>query len=421
MSEARSLSVEQAQAAILSETVAVRETEKLALGDALDRVLAADVVSPIDVPPCDNAAMDGWALRGGDLAAPAGLREVGCAFAGRAYEGRVASGECVRIMTGAPMPSGADSVVMQESAHYVEGVEGADGLVAIAPGQRPGQHVRRAGEDLRRGAVALAAGTRMNAATLGLAASLGLGEISVFRRLRVAVLSTGDELRSPGEALAPGDIYDSNRHTLLALLQRLGCETQDLGVVADDPRLLEAALCQAASSSDALITSGGVSAGDHDFTRELLSRLGEVRFWNIAMRPGRPMAFGRLRHGPHGGHGHSGCLMFALPGNPVATAVTYLQFARPALLRMMGCVPAAPLLLRARARHAIAKKPGRAEYQRGIIHRDDQGSSVSLTGQQGSAMLSSLCHADCLVVLGHEQGDIAAGDWVDVQLLHGLL
>jgi molybdopterin molybdotransferase len=418
MNVARALNVDEARAAIHAaiHPLAGTDSEILRLTGALGRVLAADIVSPVDVPGCDNSAMDGWALKAADTnvtGAVASLKEVGSALAGLPYAGALAQGECVRIMTGAAIPEGADAVVMQEAARC-QADEG--GRVEVPANQPPGQNIRRAGEDLQRGALALAAGTRLHAAHLGLIASLGLDAVRVFRRLRVAVFSTGSELRSPGQALARGDIYDSNRHTLLGLLARIGCDTEDLGIIPDEPDQLEAALRRAAAGADAVITSGGVSAGDHDFTRALLSRLGEVNFWHIAMRPGRPMAFGRLQAGGNP------CLMFALPGNPVATAVAFVLFVRGALLRMMGSAEPEPLVLRARSRHGMAKKAGRTEYQRGIIQRDPAGGvSVGLTGPQGSALLTSLCQADCLIVLRHDQGNVAEGDWVDVLPLEGLL
>jgi len=410
-SEGMELSVSAARAAIAAVLAPITGCDTLPLGEALGRVLAEDLISPIDVPAHDNSAMDGWALRGNDLGtAPVTLTCIGTALAGHPYIGQVGAGQCVRIMTGAVVPAGADTVVMQEEAQQ----EGSS--VRIAGTHQPGQNVRRSGEDIARGTAALRTGTRLRPQHLGLAASLGLATLRVYRRARVAVFSTGDELRQPGEDLIPGSIYDSNRHVLAGMLSRLGCETRDLGVVRDQPARLEAALRQAMAWADAIVTSGGVSSGDMDFTRALLAKLGEVTFCNIAMRPGRPMAFGRL----HSDDTHP-CVLFGLPGNPVAAAVSFTQFVRGALLQMSGCTDTALPLLQARARQSIRKKPGRTEYQRGILERDEQGMHVRLTGAQGSGMLSSLCQADCLVVLQHDQGDVPAGGWVDVLPFEGLM
>jgi molybdopterin molybdotransferase len=375
-------------------------------------VLAADIVSPINVPSHDNSAMDGYALRGSDLPAdaPARLRVIGTAYAGRAFAGRVQPGECVRIMTGAVMPAGCDSVVPQE---FVS-VDG-DTMV-IAPGTiRAGDNRRLAGEDLKAGSAALRAGKIVRPADLGLLASLGVAEVPVQRRLRVAFFSTGDELRSIGQPLDDGCVYDSNRYTIYGMLQRLGCDLIDMGVVRDDPQALEQALRDACENADAIITSGGVSVGAADYTRQIMARLGDVTFWKIGMRPGRPLAFGRIAS-----NGRS-AFLFGLPGNPVAVMVSFYFFAREALLRMMGAE--APLeLVRARSAATIRKKPGRTEYQRGILARGADGQpTVTITGAQGSGILRSMSEANCMVVLHDEQGTVQAGDMVDVLLFEGLV
>jgi molybdopterin molybdotransferase len=383
--------------------------ERVALRSALGRVLAEDIVSPFDVPAHDNTAMDGWAVRHADLAAEGEtvLRQVGEAFAGHPYTGAVGAGECVRVMTGAVLPTGTDCVVVQE-------VVRADSRgVCVPPGQRAGQHLRYRGEDLARGKPCVDAGCVLGPAHIGLLASLGLPEVPVRRRLRVAFFSTGDELVSIGEPLAPGAIYDSNRYTLHGMLTRLGCEVHDLGVVRDDPAALEAALASAAADADVVITTGGVSVGEADFTRAILARLGEAAFWKIAMRPGRPLAFGRVGH----------ALFFGLPGNPVAVMITFYQFVREALLAAAGVSHGSELpMLRVPARDAIRKKPGRTEYQRAIVEQDAQGQwSVRLTGQQGSGVLSSMARANCLIVLEHGRGSVAAGEPVSVVLFEGLV
>ncbi len=392
----------------------VEALERVPLSEALGRVLAEDVISPISVPPHDNSAMDGFAFDGAQLAPgqPLELRVVGTALAGRPWSGTVGAGECVRIMTGAVMPPGLDTVVPQEFAR----VEGS--RVGVPAGVvRPGDNRRLAGEDLMAGRAALQRGQRVTPAVLGLLASLGLGEVALRRRLRVAYFSTGDEILSLGEAPRAGAVYDSNRYTVLGLLTRLGVEMIDLGVVQDRPELLEAAFRDAAARADAVITSGGVSVGEADYTRAMMQRLGDVVFWRVAMRPGRPMAVGRI-----GGAGGRGAVLFGLPGNPVAVMVTFLACVRPALLRMMGARPEPELLLRAASEEPMRKKAGRTEYQRGIVTRHADGSlSVRTTGNQGAGVLSSMVQANGLIVLGHEQGEVAVGDELDVMMFEGVM
>ena len=389
----------------------VTGTENVATTDLLGRVLAQDVVSPISVPPHDNSAMDGFAFDGSQLApdAPLELEVVGTAFAGKAWQGRVGPGQCVKIMTGAVMPAGLDTVVPQEFTRPT-----GEGRITVPAGvlQR-GDNRRLAGEDLMAGKPALLKGERLGPAACGLLASLGLATVPVLRRLRVAYFSTGDEILSLGEPPREGAVYDSNRYTVRAMLARLGCEVIDLGVVRDQPALLEQAFRDAASRADAIITSGGVSVGEADFTKAMMKQLGDVAFWKIAMRPGRPMAVGRI----------GSSVLFGLPGNPVAVMVTFLAFVRPALLRMMGCRDCAPPpLLRARSAEAIRKKPGRTEYQRGVVSVGADGRlSVRTTGNQGSGVLSSMVQANGLVVLHHGQAGVAAGDEVDVMMFEGAL
>jgi len=405
------LPVAKANEVIRSFVKPVSGVEKLPVRAALGRVLAKDIVSPIDVPSHDNSAMDGYAVRGTDLNAnaPVTLAEIGAALAGREFRGAVGPGQCVRVMTGAVMPRGTDTVVIQEIAK-VEGTR-----VVLPAGQETGQNRRLAGEDLKKGKAALAAGRLLRPADLGLVASLGIGEVSVRRKLKVAFFSTGDELVSVGKKLKAGEVYDSNRYTLWGMLSRLGCEVVDLGVVRDDPKKLEAAFRKAAAVADAVVTSGGVSVGEADFTKQMMAKVGEVAFWKIAMRPGRPMAFGRIR-----GRGRSAYL-FGLPGNPVAVMVTFYHFVRGALLYMMGRSDTALPLLRAKSETAMRKKPGRTEYQRGILELKNGEWTVRLTGAQGSGILRSMSEANCFVVLGHEQGSVNAGDYVDVMVMDGLV
>jgi molybdopterin molybdotransferase len=403
-----SLPVETARRVIRSLVTPVSGCERVAVRTALGRVLGADVVSTMNVPAHDNSAMDGFAVRGADLD-PDGetvLREIGAAFAGRCFDGAVGAGECVRVMTGAVMPAGTDTVVIQEAVR-------ADGTRIVVPsGQKTGQNRRLAGEDLAIGRVAIPAGRFVRPAELGLLASLGLAEVVVRRRPRVAFFSTGDELASVGTALKDGEVYDSNRYTLYGMLARLGVDLIDMGVVRDDPASLERAFLDAAASADAVITSGGVSVGEADFTRDLLGRLGEVLFWKIAMRPGRPMAVGRI------GNAH----FFGLPGNPVAVMVTFYGFVRDALLALAGRSEDCELpLLQVPSATALRKKPGRTEFQRGILARGEDGKwSVRITGQQGSGVLRSMSEANCFIVLEHDRGDVKAGDLVSVQLFEGL-
>jgi molybdopterin molybdotransferase len=378
------------------------DTESVAIRDALGRILAQDIVPSIDVPAHDNSAMDGYAVRFADLERP--LREIGTALAGKPFGGPLGAGECVRIMTGAVLPAGADTVVIQE-------VVKRDGeRIVVPPGQKRAQNVRYAGEDLKVGIPVLSSGRFLRPAELGLIASLGIGEVRVRRRLRVAFFSTGDELASIGTKLKAGEVYDSNRYTLHGMLSRLGVEIADLGVVRDDPAALEAAL-RKASFADAIITTGGVSVGEADFVKQLMAKLGEVLFWKIAMRPGRPMAFGKIQNS----------YLFGLPGNPVAVMVTFYQFVRDALLHLSGRADdyAIPLL-KAAAAGKIRKVPGRTEYQRGILYREKEQWRVRTTGQQGSGVLRSMSEANCFIVLEHERGSVEAGDPVSVQLFEGL-
>ncbi|MES2263421.1 MAG: gephyrin-like molybdotransferase Glp [Pseudomonadota bacterium] len=391
----------------------VQTVEKVALRSALDRVLAHDIISPISVPAHDNSAMDGYALRGADLPtdAPVTLTVVATVSAGHPTGIRVGPGECVRIMTGGVMPDGLDTVLPQELAAAI-----GDGNVTIAPGTiRSGDNRRLTGEDLMAGNAALRQGRIMRPADLGLLASLGIAEVPVLRRLRVAFFSTGDELRSVGQPLDAGCVYDSNRYTLFGMLTRLGCDVIDMGIVKDEPEALEAALRSACDSADAIITSGGVSVGAADYTKQIMAELGDVTFWKIGMRPGRPMAFGKINS-----NGRS-AFLFGLPGNPVAVMVTFYFFARPALLRMMGADATLPLL-RVQSHEAIRKKPGRTEYQRGILSVGTDGvQRVRITGAQGSGILRSMTEANCMVVLHDEQGNVAPGDLVDVMLFDGLV
>ena len=403
-----SLPVEQARRLIARFLSPVIGVERVAVRTALGRILAEDLISPVDVPAHDNSAMDGYAVRHADLGAgDASLKVVGTALAGQPYTGPIAPGECIRIMTGAVVPPGLDTIVMQEHTRT------SGDRVNIGAGHRKAQNFRSAGEDLQRGGVALVKGKLLVPADIGLIASLGIAEVPVYRRLRVAFFSTGDELVSIGSPLGEGQIYDSNRYTLHGMLSRLGVEFIDMGVVRDDPALLEKAFADAAEVADVIITSGGVSVGEADFIKDLLNQLGEVLFWKIAMKPGRPLAYGKV------GKAH----FFGLPGNPVSVMVTFYQFVRDALYVLMGRDPVPPLpVLKAECTSALKKAPGRTEFQRGVLTCDATGHwSVRVTGEQGSGILRSMSEANCFIILPTDQGNVDVGTMVDVQVLEGVI
>jgi molybdopterin molybdotransferase len=395
--------LEEALAGICARIEPVRGTESVAVRDALGRVLDEEVRSRIDVPAHTNSAMDGYAMAAGDLpeSDQARLRLLGTAWAGRPFSGTVGAGECVRIMTGAPVPDGADTVVMQEQ------VEVDDDRVVIGSGHRPGQNVRKAGEDIRAGAIALSPGLLLRPSHLGMLASLGIAEVKVRRRPRVAFFSTGDELQSVGTPLGEGQIYDSNRYTIYGMLERLDVEIVDMGVVPDTRELIEDAFHSAASVADAIVTSGGVSVGEADYVTETIEKIGQVGFWKVAIKPGRPIAFGYV----------GDAMFFGLPGNPVSAMVTFYQVARPALIRLKGLTDPEPdLLVRATCRSKLRKKPGRKEFQRGKLSRDADGHYVvESTGHQGAGVLRSMAEANCFIVLPLEGETVEPGDEVDVQ------
>lgn len=380
--------------------------ETLALAESLGRVLAEDITSPSNVPNYNNSAMDGYALKATDVSASR-LMVIGIAFAGKAFEGTVADGQCVRIMTGGAIPKGADTVVVQEKT-VVDGE-----FINIIEAPKPHANVRYAGEDLKLGQTVLATGHLMRPADLGLIASLGIAEVRAYRKLKVAFFSTGDELVSVGQPLQTGQVYDSNRYTLFGMLTKLGVEVMDMGAIADDPILLENTLLSAASQADVVITSGGVSVGEADYMKLLLAKHGQVMFWKVAMKPGRPLAYGKV------GSAH----YFGLPGNPVAVMVTFYQFVRDALLRLMGQSSPVPLpMFSVQCTQAIKKMTGRTEFQRGILFADTDGSwRVKPTGAQGSALLSSMSLANCFIVLDESVGNLEAGAMVQVQVLDGIV
>lgn len=381
------------------------DSEQLPLPEALGRVLASDIASPLAVPPFDNSAMDGYAVRLEDLASGTPLIMAGKAFAGQPYQGEWPAGHCVRIMTGAPVPAGTEAVVMQEETQ-------ADGdRITFLAQPEPGQNIRRAGSDIGKGACVLPAGTRLTPREMPLLASLGVATVPVRRPLKVAIFSTGDELKPVGTPLAHGDIYDSNRYGVRAMLARLGCDCLDLGIIPDDPAQLRAAFIRADEESDVLITTGGVSVGEADFTKQLLDELGEIGFWKLAIKPGKPFAFGRLPR----------AWFFGLPGNPVSAMVTFDQLVQPALAKLAGQHFEHPLQLQAIAAEPLKKSPGRLDFQRGILSQGPNGLEVRSTGSQDSAVFSSLSRANCYIVLERERGRVAAGETVTVEPFGGLL
>ncbi|MFQ6023012.1 MAG: gephyrin-like molybdotransferase Glp [Acidiferrobacterales bacterium] len=406
---APALSVDEALRRIEAAVEPVSGVEKLALRSALGRILANDILSPVNVPSHTNSAMDGYAVAAGDLpnSGTAALSVVGTSWAGRPFAGVVHQGQCVRIMTGATMPEGVDTVIMQEH------VQREGDVIRVGTGHKAGQNVRAAGEDLVKGEVALTAGKQISPAELGLLASLGIGEVAVQRRVRVAFFSTGDELRSIGEPLSEGEIYDSNRYSLYGMLSRLGVEIIDMGVVRDDREATKEAFIQAARNADAIVTSGGVSVGEADYVKETLDILGDVGFWQIAMKPGRPLAFGRVQD----------AVFFGLPGNPVSVMVTFYQFVEPALRRMMGQTDVHPVpVFKVRCASRLKKSRGRTEFQRAILERDTNGELVvRSTGQQGSGLLHSMSAANCFVILPQDAETVEPETLVDVQPFYGII
>ncbi len=407
------LPVAEALRRIDEQTTSVSGDEAVALRDALGRILATAIVSPMNVPNHTNSAMDGYALAGTDLPGEKNrrLRVLGTAWAGRPFEGEAAPGSAVRIMTGAVMPPSTDTVIMKEQVEELTDEQGE--AIVIGQGHVAGQNVRQAGEDIAIGDRVLSPGKCIMAAELGLLGSLGIAEVTVKRRLRVAYFSTGDELRSLGEPLKLGEVYDSNRHTLYGMLTRLGVELIDLGVIRDERDAVREAFLEAARVGDAVISTGGASSGDADYIGETLAELGEVRFWRIAIRPGRPLAFGRI----------GDAMFFGLPGNPVAVMVTFYQFVQPALTRMMGSDEAHPNpTVRAICLTPLRKKPGRVEIYRAILERNADGrSTVRSTGQTGSGLLHTMSDANCFIILPEDGESVEAGAEVDVQPFFGLI
>lgn len=399
--------LETALVQMLSHVTPLSEQQTLPLQNCFGRVTACDIISPLDVPGFDNAAMDGYALRSRELADGAPLPVAGKALAGQPFYGAWPTGACIRIMTGAPLPPGSDAIIMQEQTRQSEAG------IHFTTCAHAGQNIRRRGEDIRQGAVVFPAGTRLTAAHLPVLASLGIATATVMRKVRVALFSTGDELQRPGQPLAEGQIYDSNRLALHLMLQESGYEVLNFGIIGDDPRQLRATFIAADQQADVVISSGGVSVGEADYTKAILEQLGEIHFWRLAIKPGKPFAFGRL-----------GSSWFCgLPGNPVSAILTFCQLVQPLLARLSGNRnQTLPVRLRARAATDLKKSPGRLDFQRGIMQRDASGElTVTTSGHQGSHIFTSFARSNCFIVLERERGNVAAGEWVEVEPFNHLL
>jgi molybdopterin molybdotransferase len=402
------LTVEKTLQAIQAGIKPLSLTQKQHIRDALGHVLAEDVTSGMDVPPHRNSAMDGYAINSEDLDTKdeITLNVIGISYAGAPFTKIVNKGECIRIMTGAMMAEGTDTVIMQE---YVKRTED---VITLEQTCQPGENVRYPGEDIKKGSVILRKGKLLSPADLGLLSSVGINEVKTFCKPRVAFFSTGDELKSLGEILSEGDIYDSNRYTLFGMLKRMDVELLDLGVIADDRAIIKATLEDAAQHADMIITSGGASVGDADYISEILQEIGQVNFWKIAMKPGKPLAFGNINGTPY----------FGLPGNPVSVMATCYLFVQPAIQCLKGLKSQSHLSIKAKLVNSLKKAPGRTDFQRGILSQNQNGEViVDTTGMQGSHILTSMSHANCFIVIPQESGNVAAGEMVEVLPFNGII
>lgn len=401
------ISLELALEKLLSNTKTVTGTEIIPLTSSAQRIIATDLISPINVPPFDNSAMDGYGLCFADWDGKTPLPVAGKSFTGKPMEGELKAGCCIRIMTGAPIPQGVDTVVMQESTEQTE-----QGIIFTQPIKK-GSNIRKAGEDIAQGSAVFPAGTLLTTAQLPLIASLGISDVTVYRRLKVAVFSTGDELQAVGQPLADGQIYDTNRFTVRLMLEKLNCEILDFGVIPDSPEKLKQTFIEADQQADLVISSGGVSVGEADYTKQILDELGSIGFWKLAIKPGKPFAFGKL----------SSSWFCGLPGNPVSAALTFYQLVQPLIARLSGhsqwCTP---LRFKVPVTTPLKKTPGRLDFQRGILTADEQGQlHVATTGHQGSHVFSSFSLANCFIVLERERGRVEAGEMVEVEMFNYLL
>lgn len=397
------LPIEDALAQMKTRVNAVNSTERIHLTQALDRILAEDLTARINVPAHANSAMDGYAICIDDTQTPStNFRIIGSVLAGHSFNGKLTAGTCIRITTGAPIPAGANCVVMQENVDLI--TAGDDQYIRLKHTPRLADNIRQRGEDIAEGDGVIQKGKRLNPLDIGLIASLGIAEVEVLRRLRIAVVSTGDELIPPGDALPPGHIYDSNRYAITALLQRLNVEVMDLGLLPDQPDTIRRTFARAAEQADAVISSGGVSVGDADYVKDVLAELGQINFWKVAIKPGKPFAFGQL--------GKS--VFFGLPGNPVSAMVTLHQLALPILRHMAGETLKPTVMFAATTASKIKKRPGRTDYQRGQLS-DNQGSLyVNTTGAQGSGVMTSFSNGDCYIILDRECGSVEENSLVSV-------
>ena len=401
--DAGAMSVQEALNTMLAQITPVSECVTVSLANSQGHILAEDVLSPLNMPPFDNSAMDGYAFRFADWQDGKVMPVAGTALAGQPFSGDIPAGACLRIMTGAQVPAGLDTVIMQE--HTAQTSEG----VLFTQPPKAKANIRYLGEEIRTGDVVLKAGSRLHARALPLLATLGLPEVKVRRRLKIAIFSTGDELKLPGTPLQAGEIYDSNRYGIAAMLNRMGIECLNLGIIPDDPAQLRDTFMLAAQSADAIITSGGVSVGEADYTKDLLLELGEVGFWSVAMKPGKPFAYGKFREK----------YFFGLPGNPVSAFVTFYQLVQPALRKLAGEISAAPLRIPVIAEHNFRSAKNRVDFQRGLISVNADGLiTVRSTGAQGSGMFTSLCAANCFVIV---EKDVPAGSSVTIELFNEIV
>jgi len=401
--DSEAITVSDARQRILLTITPVTDIEKQTLHQSLNRVLAKDIISTLNVPGHTNSAMDGYALAGDDLpqSSPRQYNVTGTAFAGKPFKDQCLAGQCVRIMTGAVMPEGTDTVVMQEHVEHI-----SDTQIRIATGHKQGQNVRQAGEDIAKDSIVLTNGHYIHAADLGVMASIGIGDIEVYRKPRIAFFSTGDELRPVGDTLGTGDIYDSNRYSLHGMLSQLNVEIIDLGIVKDNPEDLRQAFKNASANADLVITTGGVSVGEADYVKQIVETMGKIHIWKIAMKPGRPITFGRLGNSAY----------FGLPGNPVSVMTTFYQFVVPAIQRLSGQVDRSPLTIKVISTSELKKRAGRFECQRGILSLNEAAQlTVCATGKQGSGILTSMSRANCLILLDENCNGVQAGDTVTVQ------